>query len=119
MLKKDKPPIHFSPRQLLIYWVLWIAGNAVAIYLNLYLRTNLILIIWSISIIFGLGYLLLNLARQEKRIQQLWQLLFVIGFIASIIEGVFAIWFIEDCYFYGNHCYGLDFRDLAGTWWWS
>lgn len=116
--KATPPPVTYSPRQLLSYWFFWMLGNAASIYLNLYLRSNLILIIWSILIIFGLGYLLLNLKQQEKRIQQLWQLLFVIGFITSILEGVFAIWFIEDCYLNGTHCYGLDFSDLRGSWWW-
>jgi hypothetical protein len=119
MMKPSLTPVAYSPRQLLIYWVIWIVGNAASIYLRLYLRTDLILVIWFISVFIVQGYLFTQLYQKHHgtRIQLLWQLLLLTGFIMSAIEVIFATWFTEDCIYTGNHCYGLNLSYLRGSWW--
>lgn len=115
--KASPPPVAYSPRQLLSYWGIWMLGNAASIYLNLYLNTFFIFIAWIALVFLVLGYLFTQLhqAHHSTRIQLVWRLLLAAGVILSVIEGVFAMWFIEDCYFYGNHCYGIDFYGFTGS----
>lgn len=116
-MKPTSPPATYSLRQLLTYWVAWMLGNVVSIYLSLYLSTLFIFFFWNIAVAIALGYLFTQLHRPHHaaRIQLLSQLLFVAGIIISIAEGVYAMVFLWECFFYGGNCFGLEFYDFTGA----
>jgi hypothetical protein len=100
-MKPTSLPATYSPRQLLIYWLIWMVGNVACVFLNIYLHTFLILVAWIFLVLGMQGYLFSQLHRppNETGIQRLWHLLLLAGIIFSIIEAVYIYWFLEGCFF--------------------